>query len=97
MRAQGVEVQLFGALARRFGISSAFEPACRVMPIPAGARISDVLADLGIDTADVSHLFLNGQYSALTREVRSGDHLGVFGRDMALLYRQYFRPTDVRA
>jgi hypothetical protein len=97
MREHGVEVQLFGVLSRRFGISSAFQPACRVIPIAEGARITDVLAELGIDRAEVSHLFLNGEYSAPTRVLRRGDHLGVFGRDMALLYRQYFQPTDTRA
>jgi hypothetical protein len=94
MPACAVDVQLFGALAARFGAVSAFSPACRAVPVDPDARIGDVLAALGIDRAEVSHLFLNGQYSAPTRRVRAGDRLGVFGRDMALLYRQYFPVAD---
>lgn len=91
---EAVQVQLFGALAGRFGAVSAFSLACRAIAVDGGARIADVLAALGIDPAEVSHLFLNGQYSAATRRVRAGDRLGVFGRDMALLYRQYFPVAD---
>jgi hypothetical protein len=94
MREHAVDVRLFGALASRFGALSAFSPACRAVAVEADARIADVLAALGIERAEVSHLFLNGQYSAATRRVRPGDRLGVFGRDMALLYRQYFPLAD---
>ncbi len=94
MPEQVVDVQLFGALAARAGAVSAFSPARRTVPVGPDARIADILATLGIDRAEVSHLFLNGQYSAATRRVRPGDRLGVFGRDMALLYRQYFPVVD---
>lgn len=87
-----IEVRLFGALAARFGVTSAFLPARRHVAIGADARIADVLAALGIQRDEVGHVFLNAQYSAPTRPVRPGDRLGVFGRDLALLYRQYFRP-----
>ncbi len=85
-----VEVELFGALAARFGSTSAFQPARRNVAIGRDSRIADVLVAIGIDAGEVSHLFLNGRYSAATRHVGAGDRLGVFGRDMALLYRQYF-------
>jgi hypothetical protein len=84
------EVRLFGALAERCGTSSAFAPCRRRVPVDATTTIGDILLELGIALEDVRHLFLNGQYSAVTRRVRPGDRLGVFGRDMALLYRQYF-------
>lgn len=89
-----VEVTLYGALRARFGATSAFQPATRRIPVASDARIGDVLATLGIPVADVAHLFLNGQYSAGSRRIVGGDRLGVFGRDMALLYRQYFAKAD---
>jgi hypothetical protein len=85
-----VEVELFGALAARLGATTAFRPMRRDVPVGADDRIEHVLAALGVRADEVSHLFLNGQYSALTRPVRPGDRLGIFGRDMKLLYRQYF-------
>ena len=52
--------------------------------------ISDVLTRLNIDEDEVSHIFLNRDYSALEREVHDGDRLALFPRDMALLYKWYF-------
>ena len=56
-----------------------------------------MLAALGIAPDEVSHLFLNGEYSGADRRLRPGDRLGVFGRDMALIYRQYFPRVEDRA
>ena len=52
--------------------------------------ISDVLTRLNIDEDEVSHIFLNRDYSALEREVQDGDRLALFPKDMALLYKWYF-------
>jgi Mut7-C ubiquitin len=92
-----VEVHLFGGLAGRYGARSAFEASARSFAVDDMTRIGDVLAALGIGPEDVSHVFLNGEYSALRRRVHPGDRLGVFGRDMALLYRQYFPVIEDRA
>ena len=92
-----VDVRLFGKLAERFGATTAFEPAGRRVIVDETSCIGDVLRALDIAPEDVRHLFLNGQYSAVTRHVHSGDRLGIFGRDMALLYRQYFPVADDRA
>lgn len=85
-----VEVRIYGALQQRFGRRSAFEPVRTHATVGSAGTIRDVLASLGLDPGEVSHLFLNGQYSAASRRVRPGDQLAIFGRDMALLYRQYF-------
>ena len=52
--------------------------------------ISDILEYLCIDERDVSHIFLNRDYSHPDREVSDGDRVALFPRDMALLYRWYF-------
>jgi hypothetical protein len=85
-----VEVFLFGALAGRFGATSAHRPARRQIAAGPTGSIQDVLAALGVTVEEVGHLFLNGQYSGPERGVKPGDRLAVFGRDMALIYRQYF-------
>lgn len=85
-----VDVYLYGALRHRAGTPSGYLPLRRGVTVGPEATILDVLASLGIAPEEVAHLFLNGQYSAPGRRVRPGDRLGIFGRDMALLYRQYF-------
>ena len=92
-----VEVYLYGALRRRFAPRSEFLPFCMEVPVPPGAAVRDVLASLAIGPDEVAHLFLNGECSASSRRVRSGDRLAIFGRDMALLYRQYFPKVEDRA
>jgi len=50
-----------------------------------------VLERLGIPMEEVgSNIFLNWQYSVLTRKVKDGDRLAVFPDDMQLLYKWYF-------
>ena len=52
--------------------------------------ISDILENLGLDESDVSHIFLNRDYSSLDRKVHDGDRVALFPKDMALLYKWYF-------
>lgn len=85
-----MEVRLYGRFAALAGVRSAMEEAVRRVPVKDGATIGDVLQQLDIAAGDVGHLFLNGQYSGMRRRVRPGDRLGVFPREMALIYRQYF-------
>ncbi len=82
-----MEVHLYGRL-RRGGDE---ENGTRLtVTVEEGATIGDVLKRLGLSTEEVSHLFLNFQYSGLGRTVKEGDRLGVFPREMSLIYRQYF-------
>lgn len=53
-------------------------------------NISDILEYLGIDESDVSHIFLNRDYSHPEREVSDGDRVALFPKDMSLLYKWYF-------
>ncbi|MDI6771396.1 MAG: hypothetical protein QME77_02255 [bacterium] len=91
MSSEPVDVHVYGALQKRFGAPSPFQAVRRQVVSSHDSRIQDILVELGIEPNEVSHLFLNGEYSAAGRRVRPGDRLAVFGRDMALLYRQYFR------
>ncbi len=52
--------------------------------------IGDILGRLEISEKEVSHIFLNHEYSDVEREVKDGDRLALFPRDMALLYKWYF-------
>jgi len=92
MPSDAADVFLYGALRRRFSAAPGYRPLHTALTVGPDATIRDVLASLAINPEEVAHLFLNGQYSAAGRRVRPGDRLAIFGRDMALLYRQYF-PT----
>ncbi len=85
-----VDVHVYGALQKRFGAPSPFQAVRRRVAVHYGSTIAQILGEIGIAPEEVSHLFLNGEYSAAGRRAKPGDRLAVFGRDMALLYRQYF-------
>jgi len=86
-----IEVHLYGKL-RRFSENQ--DPRRKsVIQVPAedGDTIESVIRRIGIPMSEVgSNIFLNGEYSKLTRRVEDGDRLGLFPDDMQLLYRWYF-------
>jgi molybdopterin converting factor small subunit len=86
-----VEVRLYGKLRRCAEDRSASSESIVQVTVGEGDTIEDVVRKLGIAREELGrNIFLNGQLSALTREVHDGDRLGLFPDDMSLLYRQYF-------
>ena len=86
-----IEVHLYGKL-RRF--TDNLDPACESIvkvKIKKDDTIGDVVRRIGIPDNELGpNIFLNGEYSALTRKVKNGDRLGLFPDDMQLLYKWYF-------
>ena len=85
-----LDVWLYGQFRHLAPEHGATDDSVMQIPLRNGDVIEDIVRRLGIDPAQVRHLFLNHQYSTLKRRVKPGDRLAVFGVDMALLYRQYF-------
>lgn len=86
-----IEVHLYGKLRRFAKEQSASGKSIVRVAVEEGDTIDDVARRLGITREDLGrNIFLNGQLSALSREVQDGDRLGLFPDDMSLLYRQYF-------
>lgn len=86
-----IEVHLYGKL-RRF--SESRDPRRESMvhvPVEEGDTIGDVIGRIGIPMDEIGrNVFLNGEYSLLSRPVSDDDRLGLFPDDMQLLYRWYF-------
>jgi molybdopterin converting factor small subunit len=84
-----VEVHLFGQLRRAARDPSPFGESIAWVRWQEGDTVGSVLRRLGIDPdAEVSNIFINGRYTyaAIGREVMEGDRLGVFPKNMGLLY-----------
>ena len=84
-----VEIRLFGNL-RRFAENPAVtaESIVRVTTRP-GDTVADVLQRLGIDPEqEVGNIFVNGRYHYTAREMSAQgiERLGVFPKNMAMLY-----------
>ncbi len=96
-----ITVHLYGKLRRFAEESDPTSDSTVSVPAVPGETIEGILKRIGIPEEELgSNIFLNGEYSGLTREVKPGDRLGVFPDDMQLLYKWYFtkregdRPDD---
>jgi molybdopterin converting factor small subunit len=84
-----VEVRLYGRLRRFAQDPRVTADSIAWVPLEGQATVEEVLRRLGIDPdAEVSNIFVNGRYSPEARRmvVRGGDRVGVFPKDMAMLY-----------
>ena len=84
-----IEIHLYGNL-RRFAENSAVN-AESIARVEWRERdtVADVLSRIGVDHAnEVSNIFINGtyHYRARVMKIRDGDRLGVFPRNINLLY-----------
>ena len=87
-----IEVHLYGKL-RRFtdNLDPSRESVTKVKT-KKDDTIIDISRRIGIPDNELGpNIFLNGEYSALTRKVKNGDRLGIFPDDMVLLYKWYFK------
>ncbi|MCL0070103.1 hypothetical protein M1O57_03020 [Dehalococcoidia bacterium] len=87
-----IEVHLYGKLRRFTDNQNPARDSVIYVPVEEEDTIEDIVERIGIPSEELgSNIFLNGEYSAKTRQVRANDRLGVFPDDMQLLYKWYFR------
>jgi molybdopterin converting factor small subunit len=86
-----IEIHLYGKLRRFADKQDPTGDSILHIPVDDGETIEDIIRRIGIPHDELGrNIFLNGTLSALSRKVKDGDRLGLFPRDMSLLYRQYF-------
>jgi hypothetical protein len=86
-----IEVHLYGKLRRFANKQDPTSDSVLHISVEGKETIGHIVERIGIPHDELGrNIFLNGQLSALSREVKGGDRLGLFPWDMSLLYRQYF-------
>ena len=86
-----IELHLYGKLRRFTDNRNPSRDSIASVPVKNGDSIETIVQRIGIPLEEVgTNIFLNGEYSALSRKVSDGDRLGVFPDDMKLLYKWYF-------
>ena len=50
--------------------------------------VYDILKKYGINENELSHIFVNGKYCGIGKEVRDGDRVGLFPKNMALTFAE---------
>lgn len=57
-------------------------------------QVSDILKKLDLENDEISHIFVNGTYSSVTRKLAENDKVSIFPADMGLLYSWYFEEEE---
>ncbi|MFQ6057272.1 MAG: MoaD/ThiS family protein [Anaerolineae bacterium] len=83
-----IEVRLYGVLRHYAENKEVTGESIVYVPLEGQDTVQDVLKRIGIEPQEVSNIFINGTYAstALKSRVQDGDRLGVFPRNMGLLY-----------
>ena len=85
-----ITIYLFGKFREKVPGCAVDEECVLQMENKEEDTIMSIIERLSITPEDIAHFFLNYQYSAPTRKIRSGDRLAIFPIEMSVLYRQYF-------
>jgi molybdopterin converting factor small subunit len=51
-------------------------------------RVSDLLEALSISESEISHIFVNNRYCGIGKEIKEGDHIGIFPKNMAIMFAE---------
>ncbi len=87
-----IDVILYGKLGKKVeGYDDTLGSLAKIeLELEKELQIAQVMKRLDIREEEVSHIFLNREYSHPERVVEDGDRLALFPKDMALLYKWYF-------
>jgi len=50
--------------------------------------VYDIVEKFAISEDDLSHIFVNGKYCGIGKEIRDGDRVGLFPKNMALMFAE---------
>jgi len=89
-------VKFFGDLAKKVSqketrIESPFSLKIETQGIE---YIADILKKYSIEKSETSHIFVNGIYAGFRKRVKDGDRVGIFPKNMGLLYKWYFTRVE---
>jgi molybdopterin converting factor small subunit len=48
--------------------------------------VNDILEKFALNEEELSHIFVNSKYCGINKEVNNGDRVGLFPKNMALLF-----------
>ncbi|MHA2008796.1 MAG: MoaD/ThiS family protein [Promethearchaeota archaeon] len=92
-------VKLYGGLKRKglaefngTGIPDTIE-----IEINKGFKIFNLLKQFQIEETEVSHIFVNGVYCGLGKEIKRGDRVGIFPRRMGMMFVEITKAKSICA
>ena len=91
-----ITVKLFGDLRKKISTEqiAGGTPSLITINHEGLKTISDLLDHINIKKSETSHIFTNGVYSGFSKKIDNGDRIGIFPKNMALLYKWYFKKEE---
>ncbi|MFX1495659.1 MAG: MoaD/ThiS family protein [Promethearchaeota archaeon] len=89
-------VKFFGNLAKKVlrKESETFSPYNLEIEAEGIELVGDILKKYSIEETETSHIFVNGVYAGFKKRVKDGDRVGLFPKNMGLLYKWYFTRVE---
>lgn len=83
-----IKVKLYGDLRKKTlqHNSNAGAPSTLNLEDDEIKKVFDILKKLTIEETEISHIFVNHKYSKLQKEVKDGDRVGLFPKNMGLIF-----------
>ncbi|KXA89937.1 hypothetical protein AKJ40_04195 [candidate division MSBL1 archaeon SCGC-AAA259M10] len=91
-----MEVRLYGKLREKAPKTDKHSGKIGIIEIDSESfeNISEILEYLEIREEEISHIFLDGEYTNPDRKISKENRLAIFPRDMGLLYKWYFSTEE---
>jgi len=91
-----VHLRIFGDLRKK--VQQNLEPGAAPLTLNLNSSevktISDILEKFSIEKNETSHIFVNSVYAGFSKKVKDGDRVGIFPKNMSLLYKWYFKRAE---
>jgi molybdopterin converting factor small subunit len=86
----GLTVKLYGSLKEKYKALAPNGENINTIKINGekNHRVSDILDKLGIFESEISHIFVNSRYSGIGKEIKNGDRIGIFPKNMAIMFAE---------
>ncbi len=83
-----IKVKLYGDLREKAPQhnSNAGAPSTLNLEDNEIETVFDILKKFNIKETEISHIFVNHKYSKLQKEVKNGDRVGLFPKNMGLIF-----------
>jgi molybdopterin converting factor small subunit len=90
-----VQIKLFGDLRKKGSRKISGSLPLRLNINDSDIKnVKDIFGKLNIEEQEVSHIFVNGRFSGPRKNVKDGDLVALFPKNMGLLYKWYFNREE---
>ena len=90
-----IQLKLFGDLRKKAQDQISGTSSLRLKIDDTGfKKVLDIMKVFSIKEEEVSHIFVNGSYAGFKKNIKNGDIVALFPKNMGVLYKWYFNRDE---